>query len=417
MLLHESLAELARDHGHALFHDAAAFRGSLDDYLDERQASSGTINLLTDAVRLGALDALVTMLDSGANAADAVESAGQRLARDRGSADVRGCQWAVSVLGFALGRVPEALVAGLDPDAGTAAPPSYGPAGTAPAPGMSPVRPPQQPIVSPAAPIQSPPQPPQQPIASPATPFPPAGQQPVASPTPSYPGGGYGAGAPSYSSWAQPGEPKKRKTGLIITAVVVAIAVVVGGVFGIVALTGDDKKPEKDAKDKESSKTDEKTFDGPTIEGTGYQVTVPKGWTDDTDDYKAQTTDNTGTIDRIIVWGDSVQTARASIFIETEPALGETDPNKKEDTWINAMTGGDSSIETADLDDIDIDGLTAIGVEMHRVNNNGAELTQVGRLAISDDTVYSIGILVRDGDDSTLETFQDMLENSWTWED
>lgn len=126
MKLHESLADLARDHGHGLFRDAAAFRGSLDDYLDEGQASSGTINLLTDAVRLGALDGMLTMLDSGANPADAVESAGQRLARDRGSADVRGCQWAVAVLGFALGKVPESLVGGLDPEANTTSPPSHG---------------------------------------------------------------------------------------------------------------------------------------------------------------------------------------------------------------------------------------------------------------------------------------------------
>ncbi|MDN5746459.1 MAG: hypothetical protein L0H31_15260, partial [Nocardioidaceae bacterium] len=152
MLLHESLAELARDHGHGLFYDATAFRGSLDDYLEESQASSGTINLLTDAVRLGALDALVSMLDSGANAADAVDSAGQRLARDRGSADVRGCQWALAVLGFALGKVPEALAAGLDPDSGTALPPGYGATGAAPPPSVSPVRPPQQPLQSPPPP-------------------------------------------------------------------------------------------------------------------------------------------------------------------------------------------------------------------------------------------------------------------------
>ncbi len=94
MELHESLAQLARDHGESLFADADAFRGALDDYLDEGSASTGTINLLTDAVRLGALQAMVTMLDSGAGVEDAVDSAGQRLSRDRGSADVTGSQWA-----------------------------------------------------------------------------------------------------------------------------------------------------------------------------------------------------------------------------------------------------------------------------------------------------------------------------------
>ena len=48
MELHESLAQLARDHGESLFTEADAFRGALDDYLDEGSASTGTINLLTD---------------------------------------------------------------------------------------------------------------------------------------------------------------------------------------------------------------------------------------------------------------------------------------------------------------------------------------------------------------------------------
>ncbi len=125
MELHESLAQLARDHGESLFAEADAFRGALDDYLDEGSASTGTINLLTDAVRLGALQGMVTMLDSGASVEDAVETAGQRLSRDRGSADVAGSQWACAVLGYALGKVPVSLATGLRP---TPTPPSPRPA-------------------------------------------------------------------------------------------------------------------------------------------------------------------------------------------------------------------------------------------------------------------------------------------------
>ena len=124
MALHESLRQLARDHGESLFAEADAFRGALDDYLDEGSASTGTINLLTDAVRLGALQGMVAMLDSGASVEDAVETAGQRLSRDRGSADVAGSQWACAVLGYALGRVPVSLAARLRPDAYTAEPPA-----------------------------------------------------------------------------------------------------------------------------------------------------------------------------------------------------------------------------------------------------------------------------------------------------
>src|SRR3712207_6899185 len=47
--------------------DADSFRGALDDYLDEDSATTGDINLLVDAVRLGAFQAMMTMLDSGAD--------------------------------------------------------------------------------------------------------------------------------------------------------------------------------------------------------------------------------------------------------------------------------------------------------------------------------------------------------------
>jgi len=127
MKLHAALADLARERGHDVFRDATAFRTALDEHLEAGQAPSTTLNLLTDAVRLGALDGLLTMLDSGADAAAAVESSGQRLARDRGSADVHGCQWAVAALGFALGRVPEVIVEGLESEAAAAATPPPAP--------------------------------------------------------------------------------------------------------------------------------------------------------------------------------------------------------------------------------------------------------------------------------------------------
>ena len=60
MELHESLYALGRSQGRELFNDADSFRGALDDYLDEDSASTGDINLLVDAVRLGAFQAMMT---------------------------------------------------------------------------------------------------------------------------------------------------------------------------------------------------------------------------------------------------------------------------------------------------------------------------------------------------------------------
>ena len=74
MELHESLYALGRSQGRELFNDADSFRGALDDYLDEDSASTGDINLLVDAVRLGAYQAMIGMLDSGADADRAVTS-------------------------------------------------------------------------------------------------------------------------------------------------------------------------------------------------------------------------------------------------------------------------------------------------------------------------------------------------------
>lgn len=397
MKLHQSLAELARDHGTALFRDATAFRGSLDDYLDEGQASSGTINLLTDAVRLGALDGLVTMLDSGARPGDAVESAGQRLARDRGSADVRGCQWAIAVLGFALGKVPESLVTGLDPDAGTAAPPSHGPGGTAPS---------QPPVTSPV----------QQPFAAPA-------QQPIMSPPHQPAQSSYGAPGPT--SWSQPTPPKKSGTGFIVGAIAVALVVVVAGIIGIIAVanSGGDKKAD-DPKSKSTEATSasadptDDTTDEPSgnvATGTGYETELPSGWIDGTDDFTSQ---NPGlsTLDRVFIWGSTFNTARGNVIVETQSSYGSTDPADLADDWKTALVADDDTATTNDIDDTTIGGETALGVDISRTNDNGIDVSQRSYLVISGDTAYSITVSLKDGDDDVLTKFDDIL-SAWTWTD
>lgn len=402
MKLHQSLAELARDHGHGLFRDATAFRGSLDDYLDEGQASAGTINLLTDAVRLGALDGLVTMLDSGARPADAVESAGQRLARDRGSADVRGCQWAVAVLGFALGKVPESLVAGLDPDTGTAAPPSHGPGGTAPT---------QRPVTSPAAPappMASPVAPPQQPVMSPPhQPAPPSYAAPAAGP----------------GGWSQPA-PTKSHTGFIVATIAVALVVLVAGIIGIIAIAGsDDDKSADEGSSQSTESTDsseeptesEAAVDlgGPTVEGTGYEAHLPEGWADDTEAFTAQNPGAT-TLDRVFIWGATFNSARGNVIVEIQSAYGSSDPNDLADDWKTALTSDDDTAFSTDIDERTIDGQTALGVDITRTNENGIEVAQRSYLAISGDTAYSITVSLKDGDDDVLDRFDDIL-GAWQW--
>lgn len=145
MALHDSLRELVAARGAAVVDDATELRGALDDFLGEDEATIGELNLLVDAVRLGGLDRLLTMLDNGAAPAAAVAEAGAALARDRGSDDSRRAGWAVAALGFALGRLDAGVVerslptaAPVDPKPATPPPPPPPPPTPQPSPDPDP---------------------------------------------------------------------------------------------------------------------------------------------------------------------------------------------------------------------------------------------------------------------------------------
>ena len=110
MNLHEHLRDLVARQGPNVVESAESFRAALDDFLTEDEATTGELNLLVDAVRLGAVHRLVSMIDQGAEPDAAVREAGEVFARDRGTDDVARCRWAVAVVGFALGRVGEGVV-------------------------------------------------------------------------------------------------------------------------------------------------------------------------------------------------------------------------------------------------------------------------------------------------------------------
>jgi hypothetical protein len=139
MTLHHSLRDLVAARGTDVVSDAAEFRAALDDFLAEDEISTGDLNVLVDAVRLGAVERLVDLLDHGSDPAAAVGVAGTTLARDRGSDDPARSLRAVAVLGFAIGRVDEqvvrAFVSTAPPAGATAGRPQHpAPAAAAPAP-------------------------------------------------------------------------------------------------------------------------------------------------------------------------------------------------------------------------------------------------------------------------------------------
>ena len=211
MNLHEHLRDLVARQGPVVVESAESFRAALDDFLTEDEATTGELNLLVDAVRLGAVHRMVSMIEQGAAPVAAVREAGDVFARDRGTDDVARCRWAVAVVGFALGRVEEGVVL-------TSSAPSV----PAPPPAVPPQPPPQPPA----------PQPPAPPTEQPRPAFPeteavgPAPQPPPPPPPPT--------------------TPARRRTGTIVVAAVLVAAVVVGAVLaGMWLGNRDDDAPEE----------------------------------------------------------------------------------------------------------------------------------------------------------------------------
>lgn len=255
MELHHALRALVDEHGVAMIEDASGFRGVLDDVLEEDQATTGEINLLVDAVRFDVLSGLTDLLAGGATPDRAVDESGARLARERGGDDHASARWATAVLGFAVGSVPETVVArcrsqrtigGTNGGAiggaiGGAMPP---PPTTAP-PGVSPTSWP---------PMQSPPF--HGAPASYGSQSPPLSGQPVTTAPPGWSAGtplGHSPGQPSYpsahpashpvGSWPTPPGPqatRKRSAAVWIAAAIAAVVLIGGGVVTAVVLAGGD---------------------------------------------------------------------------------------------------------------------------------------------------------------------------------
>lgn len=172
MALHETLRALVAARGPAVVEDAEEFRGALDDFLTEDEATTGELNLLVDAVRLGAVRRLVDSVRQGADPNAAVPEAGAMLARDRGTEDQARSAWAVAVIGYGLGVVDADAVAAAVAGIGTVeAPPvrPQGPAGGVPLDAERP-RTLEEPAPVTAPSPEPPPPPPPSPPASPASP-------------------------------------------------------------------------------------------------------------------------------------------------------------------------------------------------------------------------------------------------------
>jgi hypothetical protein len=382
--LHEQLRSLVSQHGTGIVDTAEQFRGALDDYLTEQDATQGELNLLVDAVRLGGVERLLAMLDNGADPDAAVREAGGELARDR-SSDEQRSRWAIAAMGYALGRIDAVVVRSqLEGDV-TRLP--YG--ATSPAPQRPPVQsPPYQP------PVQSPPH--QQPVQSPPH------QQPVQSPPHQGPGQSPAWPTPHYVSAPTP--PKKSRTGLIIGLVAAGVVVVALAVVLALVTTGDD--PEEKADD---DGTTTQTCD-PCLEGDGYQYELPEGWQNITDQVLE---DNPGqpTLDTASAWGESVEAGRANVIIE----VSSWTYNDLDDA-ANVLSNNLSSLggEIEEIEDRTIDGQQAKGVLLTRTNDSGVEVEQTAYIVKNGDDAVVITASNKSDDDGPADAYEKIYD-SWSW--
>lgn len=110
MTLEARLSELVATRGADVLGDPGEFRAALDDYLTDDEIEPGDRNVLTDAVRLGALRRLLELLGQGSDPRAAIIEAGSALARERGSDDAHRSLRATALLGYAAGRIDEQVL-------------------------------------------------------------------------------------------------------------------------------------------------------------------------------------------------------------------------------------------------------------------------------------------------------------------
>ena len=410
--LHEQLRSLVAQHGTGIADNAEQFRAALDDYLTEDDATQGELNLLVDAVRLGGVDRLVTMLENGADPDAAVREAGGELARDR-SSDEQRARWAVAAMGYALGRVGAVVVRQQLEGDETRLP--YGatsPAAPRPPAQSPPAQSPQFQSPAQSPPFQSPP--PQSP--GPDTAGPPAwpsrlssGQPPVRS------GPGYPSQPSPLSAYGSPGSrPGKSRTGLVVGLVTVGVVVVAGAIILALVLGGDDGDKTPSSSDTTPTETDDTGGGGGTaglIAGEGYTYEIPEGWQDITDQVLK---DNPGqpTLDTASAWGKSVAEGRANVIVEVS-SWTYTDLGDAEDVLTSNLETLGGSVE--DIEDRTIDGEPAAGVLLSRANESGVDVEQTAYIIRVGDDAVVITASNKAGDDKPQAAYEEIYD-SWSWE-
>lgn len=377
---HQVLADLVAARGVAVLEDAASVRNALAEAVARGFAPPGAAPLLSDAVSLGAFDALQRMLDAGAEPQAAVDTAGRRLASDRGGADAGAARWAVATLGYAVGRVPANVVDAQAPGA----------AGAVGGPGGAALPPPPPPsgaaTVFPGAPADDATWVPPRPGAATPPPAPPTGPQ-----------DGF-ASAPR----------KSRRT--LIVALVAAVVLIGGGATAAaIVLGGDSSETDGKGGDTTAEKKDSPPdIGGKKFEGKGYSLQAPEGWILDPE---TEGQADRGTTDLFLT--DGVPPNAKALFVVSTLA---SDDGRVSEVLMNRWEGSFNApgYDMVEGDPIQIDGADAeTRVGPADKTSKGTPLTGVAHIMSHQGTVYAIFYLAPTGSDSQAQL--DKILSTWRW--
>lgn len=229
-------------------------------------------------------------------------------------------------------------------------------------------------------------------------------------------GDGVPPAAPGQYPPAQKPSSKKNVGPIIglIAAGVLALSAIIIGV--VVLVSGDDEPTASAPSSSESTNPSPDAGEDPTddtgrLTGEGYSYELPDEWQDVSEDVIAQ--NPPGAIDTVATWGPDIESGRANLIVERQPAE-VTDPEELRENWQSNL-GNAVGVTPKPGPDSQIDGEKVIAATLDSVNSQDVSVAQTAYLTVVDGAVYSITLSAEKGDAGAKDVFDEILD-SWTWE-
>ncbi|CAM3520636.1 hypothetical protein NODU109028_20730 [Nocardioides dubius] len=264
---------------------------------------------------------------------------------------------------------------------------------------------------------------------------PPAGQQP-----PAQQPGQWGPPPGQFQQFGQnPYEtPPKKSRGPLIAALVALVLVIVGGVVAAIVMLGGDEDDDTSATDDSSSQSTEPSptadsdpteaepteadpttappADGSQVVGKGYVYTLPEGWSDVTEEFKASGS-SMPSIDTVSAAGKALAMSPGNFIVETMPITAGTTPEDLRSGWERTVTGALGDVTPLPTDNVDFGGSEAIGMRFeHDKNPANLPLVQHAYLFVDDDVAFAVSLTMQASEEDELFAEFTELRESWTFQ-